>query len=74
MSEELIEKWKQLGFVYKEEEDLFGEKMLVLDNIEDHYSIYIFTKSKEFGRYYDYDFTLEEHKLLNETFKELGWL
>lgn len=74
MSEELIKKWKQLGFVYKEDENLLGEKMLVLDNVEHHYSIYINTISKEFGVYYDYDFTLEEHKLLNETFRELGWL
>lgn len=72
MSEELIEKWKQLGFVYREDKNLLGE--LVLDNIEYHYSIRINTISKVFGIYYDYDFSLEEHKLLNETFKELGWL
>lgn len=74
MSEELIKKWKQLGFVYKEDESVLGEKEIKLDNVKQHYSIIINLIRKKFGTYYDADFTLEEHKLLNETFKELGWL
>lgn len=74
MSEELIEKWKQLGFVYEEDESVLGEKGITLNNVKKHYSIFINLITKEFGTYYDADFTLEEHKLLNETFKELGWL
>lgn len=74
MSEELIKEWKKLGYVYIEDEDVLGEKVIRLDNVKRHYSIIIYPKTKEFGTYYDENFTFEEYKLLTKIFIELGWL
>lgn len=74
MSEELIKEWNQLGYFFKEDESVLGEKVIVLDNVKKHYSIIINLITKEFGTYYDADFTFEEYKLLTKIFIELGWL
>ena len=74
MSEKLIKEWEQLGYVYKEDENVLGEKEIRLDNVKRPYSIIINLKTKEFGTYYEADFTFEEYKLLTKTFIELGWL
>lgn len=76
MSEELIGKWKQLGF------DLYSSLSLYILNNNDK-EIIVDKRNKNYcclktNVYYDespiLDIEMNEHQLLTKTFKELGWL